>query len=574
MRNGSLFSVAASCLFLSASLHETQIPTLGAMEPPAIRSAPIDGIWEQISHQFRKEKPRTLDETQFRNSRALRIIQGGECYLIYPGFEMQIIPEQVRIFGADKEIEFFRVETETIHRYSFQLPESGFLEIQAPAFSRLAKIGKENTAIDRYKRLPEPKRVTVAGAPIGIWKTATLERNGEKLEPCDFPDNSVGLEEIADFARRRRAFVQDHRVLCFRGELCAIISNMDGNDIIQKPFRINAAKNEIDFLDQNDKLIPAIIQQKGDRMMICWNDQGGERPTEFRTQPADGRLLLNLVRVDKEKLKREKVPLKRTAPPDELRGVWFQTSAKDSIGDIAARNRLDFRFHQQLLIYDGKHSYWIKRGTTGFWIDLCQIYGLGSGAIEAVDSESNRTVRCLVKFNKNELLVCHHKNNYTAKLAERWDPVPEDFVVRTFKRLSSPKEKMSLHERTPPGSILGLWETVGYEVDGKRLEDQVDPRRYGECKKLFLFQEKSFTQIGNHESALVTSHNPYRIHVVDGKQAIDFEENVPVRGIYRFDGHDLILCFNYVGGERPDDFRTQDGDKRVVLRLRRVDEAK
>ncbi len=62
------------------------------------------------------------------------------------------------------------------------------------------------------------------------------------------------------------------------------------------------------------------------------------------------------------------------------------------------------------------------------------------------------------------------------------------------------------------------------------------------------------TMIGSH--TLDTDASPMTINVIDDQGPFAGE---PLRGIFKLDGNQFIVCFSGPGGERPTEFTTADG---------------
>ncbi len=108
--------------------------------------------------------------------------------------------------------------------------------------------------------------------------------------------------------------------------------------------------------------------------------------------------------------------------------------------------------------------------------------------------------------------------------------------------------------------FAGTWGVVAAERDGQ-------PHDKIKNDKLVIAADKITikTSSGDEDATFTVdpAKKPKTIDVKPGK------ENVTIQGIYEIDGDNLKLCFAGPGGERPTDFTTKEGSKRMLITLKR-----
>lgn len=68
-------------------------------------------------------------------------------------------------------------------------------------------------------------------------------------------------------------------------------------DLKKKPATIDIRPDR----GQKDKVVLGIIEVTGDTMKLCFTKEGSERPKEFKGDPANGVMFINLKRIKAEK---------------------------------------------------------------------------------------------------------------------------------------------------------------------------------------------------------------------------------------------------------------------------------
>jgi uncharacterized protein (TIGR03067 family) len=110
--------------------------------------------------------------------------------------------------------------------------------------------------------------------------------------------------------------------------------------------------------------------------------------------------------------------------------------------------------------------------------------------------------------------------------------------------------------------LQGTWKVVSWEEDGRpvRPEAITGARLY--------FEEDSYTFFGGPQ----TYGGRFRLHSFAKPSAIDAtllgpdsKEEVTVQGVYRLEGKRLLLCWERGGGERPHEFTTAPGSRRLLI---------
>jgi uncharacterized protein (TIGR03067 family) len=315
-------------------------------------------------------------------------------------------------------------------------------------------------------------------------------------------------------------------------------------------------------------------------LAICWNYRDGARPDQFRTEADDGRALIRLRRVDTDPAVLPGLPMNAqpgakdpVRGPTEFGGVWEQISLCDDKGRLEERGAVvDFAFSKRVLVYKGRRCYRVQSTVCNLRIVTEEFKAdAKAGRIDFVDPDDDRTCRALYELKGQELTMCWHGGGKTLRRPDKIAPTADGFTVNVFKKL--PGENSAGRVNEPGVYLSGLWETVGYEVGGVKLENELQKLQYGKNRKVYCFQRDYYTLIGTDGSALCVVHRPYGVNPKAGKNAIDFEseDKKTIPAIYELRGDSLAICWNDRGGARPDQFRTEADDGRALIRMKRVD---
>ena len=228
-------------------------------------------------------------------------------------------------------------------------------------------------------------------------------------------------------------------------------------------------------------------------------------------------------------------------------------------------------FKEILVIIDRK-CYRIKSiGSVEF--ELNDIYfGSQADFIDFVNPNNEQTVRGLFDLKEDRLVCCWHERK-TVKRPKRIAPTSDGFAVCNYKRLHGLMDK---HKKNEYVALSGLWETVGYECEGKCLEMKKDKSDFFANRRLFFFQDGLYTMVETNNLAVKVVHKPYQFEPKQGKQAINFtdDDGKLIPAIMDLQGSRLLICWNRSGDTRPDQFRTKKGDGHTLIRLKRVDTVK
>ncbi len=108
--------------------------------------------------------------------------------------------------------------------------------------------------------------------------------------------------------------------------------------------------------------------------------------------------------------------------------------------------------------------------------------------------------------------------------------------------------------------FAGTWGVVAAERDGK-------PNDEIKNDKLIIAGDKiTIKTARGDEDATFTVDPAKKPKSIDVKPS---KENVTIQGIYEIEGDNLKICFAGPGGERPADFTTKAGSKRMLITLKR-----
>jgi len=243
-----------------------------------------------------------------------------------------------------------------------------------------------------------------------------------------------------------------------------------------------------------------------------------------------------------------------------LQGIWETVKlTKDGVSIDS----------QMIGVWSGKRCYWIDSAAPGVVIGVQEAHfpAVKDGqGLDLMNPNDNSISRYLYDLKKDVWTL--YSSERPVRRPDKIAPTADAGTVHVFKRLGGP---------VLPGSnkhtFSGLWETIGYELDGVKLEE-TNKEHFRRCKKAFYFQEDVYTLIGTDEVDLQVVHKPCKIRADVGKHAIDFvaEDDKAIQAIYKTEGDTLVICWNHQGGPRPDQFRTAQGDGRALIRLKRVDD--
>jgi uncharacterized protein (TIGR03067 family) len=122
--------------------------------------------------------------------------------------------------------------------------------------------------------------------------------------------------------------------------------------------------------------------------------------------------------------------------------------------------------------------------------------------------------------------------------------------------------------KTDADRLQGTWKITEITVDGKEVE-----AASAETIR-FVFDGKTL----EYRSSTENEKGTYRLDPTVGPRAIDMinkEDKLISRGIYKFDGDDLIWCYvRSTAIDRPSEFASKPGTKVILLRLKKVVEKK
>ncbi len=260
-----------------------------------------------------------------------------------------------------------------------------------------------------------------------------------------------------------------------------------------------------------------------------------------------------------------------------LQGIWEQTGRWDHKGKLEETDPKGYRILRCVKVIKGSSVYTIRNFGLSIYADRLE-FSVGNstdpGAIDFLDPENNFTIRSRSELKENTLSICMHGGNATLRRPEKITPTEDGFVVEAYRRLASPKNQAGTG-KTPP--ITGIWSAFEIELDGKKIDGKklpVDTRwEFAENSKAFCFLGDVYVMISSSEGLQTLVTHGKLEFVPNSDNAINFkrEDGRIVQGIYELKGDHLTLCWSSAGENRPNQFRTQDGDRWELVRLKRVD---
>jgi len=261
-----------------------------------------------------------------------------------------------------------------------------------------------------------------------------------------------------------------------------------------------------------------------------------------------------------------------------IQGVWEEVSIQTHKGRLEETEPRHFEFLKHVDIIIGDRLYRVRSKGSGAAVHAREIHlnpGAKTNSVSLVCPDTNHTIRCLFEISKEKLTLCSHGGRKTLLLPEKIAATPGAFEVHVYQKLLS-----DTPNRDPEANVItGVWETVAFEFDGEKLDDDSldDKRRdYWLNEKVYYFQKTIYTMCRTEGSKLRICHKPYQLVPNEGKQALNLmsEDDQLVPAIYEWAGDKMKICYNFNGGARPTQFRTEKGDGLAIMHLRRVDTAK
>lgn len=157
-----------------------------------------------------------------------------------------------------------------------------------------------------------------------------------------------------------------------------------------------------------------------------------------------------------------------------------------------------------------------------------------------------------------------------------------DLETSPGKRITMPIERLCDGDRRYVESVLragdvarleGEWKALASQAGGEAAPAEV-LERLG-----FEFEGKTVVVAGNSEADEALPACEYALNVLRSPREIDTVVGPPdgrVRGIYSFEGDDLLICLRHGGSEgpRPKTFDTGDDPDLIHVRLRRIDKSR
>lgn len=256
-----------------------------------------------------------------------------------------------------------------------------------------------------------------------------------------------------------------------------------------------------------------------------------------------------------------------TGAGTEWDGVW-ESLAPPRDKPRPFQERLD-AMNKCFLLNKGARSYWIT-ASTGVTIDRYRLHyppHPASRAVDLVNVDDLGERRCLYEARADRF---HLYGNAAGRPLQR-PPGKDVRGLQSFKRVPGARvSTLGVKEGRP---LAGLWETVGFEKDGVRYEDEDDPTHFWKSKRVFYFDEGWFIMFSTGDQPLTMGLDYYSLVPAQGKNAIDFKNgDHTIRAIYSLQGLNLDLSWNPANdGPRPNRLGTVAGTGFTRLLLRRVD---
>ena len=324
-----------------------------------------------------------------------------------------------------------------------------------------------------------------------------------------------------------------------------------------------------------------IYRVEADAMFLCVRktSKADDYPTGFATDPQTGTELLVLKRV-------------ATKPgADRLQGTWTAVAVMRATGpaapDAVGRVRLTFAGDQMYwMTTDGKvheGTFKLDPGKRPREIDLVPkqavgILGVAKGVYSLVaDGTGDTLTICIAEPRPGEA-----QDARPSRLDVVRDP---KYVLMTLRREA---------DRADKDRILGTWRGVAAEVDGQPMPkamidlmkptltftpDKVMGKPMGTVPKPFLEMAVKQGMLPRETATVVETgvEGVYHLDPAKSPREIDFTILGEVKktglGIYQLDGDTLKLSLSIDPAkvsERPREFASKAGEKRVVLTLRRM----
>jgi uncharacterized protein (TIGR03067 family) len=276
----------------------------------------IQGIWQRSDTIHDQGRMAFSQPGLLALRRNCLIIAGSDCYSVTGALGAMVSRRTLVLGEAADHIDLIDSDNGQTVRCLYRLVGST-LEVcqndRGLTLSRPKKLaaGPGGFVVDRFVRVSPPEAKAEkhdlgnpkGTAPFaGIWRTVGFERGGERLE------------EGAD----KEAYFMRCRVFYFVGGVSAMFETekLLRLKLTHQPFHLKPkdGKSAVDFMDGDGKAIPAIFERDGERLRICWNRKGGQRPDAMRTEAEDGRELMVLEYVGGRESDRELLKGVRNAP--------------------------------------------------------------------------------------------------------------------------------------------------------------------------------------------------------------------------------------------------------------------
>lgn len=262
-----------------------------------------------------------------------------------------------------------------------------------------------------------------------------------------------------------------------------------------------------------------------------------------------------------------------------LQGVWEQVGQVDAKGRLEERKPAFFSLSRRYLVVVGPRVYTILSAPGVFKHEDATLHPGGDPrAIDLVDPTSRRTVCGLYDVDGDRLRFCWRVGSRrTLQRPGEIAATRDGFEVLSFRKVSPPdavaKSRPRLQGADP---FVGVWNTVGFETDGVKLEEQkpadplLDPLR--DQRRVCAFHDGILTMfLQSNLGGVQLSHWSYQI---DGKKVTFTKpDGAKVSALFEASGDRLSICCSEDGVPRPDQIRTRPEDGRWLLRLERAADA-